>query len=89
VYEVTLDKPLTPEDQARVVQGVKLSDGLSKLQISRQSEKSFTVVMSEGRNRQIRRTFDALGYTVRTLHRTRFGSYKLEGLLPGQWRPLL
>ena len=33
--------------------------------------------MSEGRNRQIRRTFAALGYTVIYLHRTIFGIYRL------------
>lgn len=35
------------------------------------------VTLTEGRNRQIRRTFAALGYTVTRLHRTRFGSYNL------------
>jgi 23S rRNA pseudouridine2605 synthase len=39
--------------------------------------------MHEGRNRQIRRTFAALGYTVTRLHRTEFGTYHLEGLRRG------
>jgi 23S rRNA pseudouridine2605 synthase len=89
VYEIILNRQLTPEDQNRIEQGVKLEDGPSKLQIKNLHDKSFTVTMHEGRNRQIRRSFDALGYTVRALHRTRFGSYALEGLRPGQWRPLL
>ena len=38
---------------------------------------SYTVTMHEGRNRQIRRTFTALGYTVTRLHRTNFGNYAL------------
>jgi len=42
--------------------------------------------MSEGRNRQIRRTFDALGYTVKKLHRTNFGNYSLGDLKRGEWR---
>jgi 16S rRNA U516 pseudouridylate synthase RsuA-like enzyme len=33
--------------------------------------------MSEGRNRQIRRTFSKLGYDVVRLHRTKFGDYNL------------
>lgn len=44
----------------------------------------FTVILSEGRNRQIRRTFAALGYRVVALHRTQFGPYQLSGLAPGK-----
>ena len=45
----------------------------------------FTVILSEGRNRQIRRTFAALGYRVVALHRTQFGPYQLSGLKPGKY----
>ena len=45
----------------------------------------FIVTLSEGRNRQIRRTFAALGYKVIKLHRTSFGKYKLSGLKPGNY----
>lgn len=41
--------------------------------------------LAEGRNRQIRRTFAALGYTVTKLHRTRFGPYKLHMLKSAQF----
>ena len=44
----------------------------------------YTVMLSEGRNRQIRRTFAALGYKVTRLHRTQFGKYQLSGLAPGK-----
>jgi len=43
------------------------------------------ITMSEGRNRQIRRTFAALGYTVTKLHRTDFGNYHLGNLPVGKW----
>lgn len=46
---------------------------------------SYIVVLSEGRNRQIRRTFAALGYRVVKLHRTTFGKYQLSGLAPGKY----
>jgi pseudouridine synthase len=82
-YEITLDNPLLPEDIQKVEQGVKLEDGLSKLQITNRDGKSFTVTMNEGRNRQIRRTFAALGYKVVKLHRTNFGDYKLGNLKSG------
>ena len=45
----------------------------------------FTVILSEGRNRQIRRTFAALGYRVTALHRTQFGKFALSGLEPGKY----
>jgi 23S rRNA pseudouridine2605 synthase len=83
VYEITLDKPLSPEDAGRVKQGVQLDDGPSKLRIKNHSGKSFKVLMSEGRNRQIRRTFAALGYTVIKLHRSKFGDYELGSLKSG------
>ena len=44
--------------------------------------------MHEGRNRQIRRTFEALGYKVIELHRIQFGPYKLEGLQSGKYKEL-
>lgn len=53
---------------------------------SRIEEKtSYVVFLSEGRNRQIRRTFAALGYTVVKLHRTGFGKYELGDLQPGKY----
>lgn len=48
------------------------------------SAASYTVILHEGRNRQIRRTFAALGYTVVKLHRTQFGKYELGDLEPGK-----
>lgn len=46
----------------------------------------YEVTRSEGRNRQIRRTFSALGFTVTKLHSTHFGSYRLDGLASGEFR---
>lgn len=48
---------------------------------------AYEVRMTEGRNRQIRRTFAALGYTVTTLHRTQFGSYTLGDIAIGTYIP--
>lgn len=88
-YNVTLDKELAPLHQQMIADfGIQLNDGLSKLGISRQSDQdrhTWIVSMSEGRNRQIRRTFAALGYTVIKLHRTHFGTYKLGTLGAGDY----
>ncbi|HUY85193.1 MAG TPA: pseudouridine synthase [Candidatus Dormibacteraeota bacterium] len=84
VYEVTLDKPLAEADKARLDQGVKVDDYVSHLRLSpMEKPSSWQVTMSQGHNRQIRRTFEALGYAVRTLRRTSFGPYKLAGLQSG------
>lgn len=85
VYEVELDKPLEPLHQQMISDfGVMLDDGPSKFTIMKQENTSYTVILTEGRNRQIRRTFAALGYTVTKLHRTQFGKYQLSGLKPGE-----
>ncbi len=88
-YLVTLDQPLQPLHRQMINDfGVQLPDGPSRLTLERQhegDEHRWIVQMSEGRNRQIRRTFAALGYTVTKLHRTDFGSYSLGSLKKGQW----
>lgn len=85
-YEVKLDKPLATADfEAITKQGVPLEDGPSKLALEPINDHHFEwkITMHEGRNRQIRRTFEALGYHVYTLHRTHFGEYELGSLRPG------
>ncbi|MDO4611608.1 MAG: pseudouridine synthase [Candidatus Saccharibacteria bacterium] len=90
IYHVVLDCDLEPLHQQIISDyGVKLDDGVSKFKVIRDEEKDdrkhFTVILSEGRNRQIRRTFGALGYTVVELHRVSFGKYQLTDLEPGKY----
>jgi 23S rRNA pseudouridine2605 synthase len=71
--------------------GVQLDDGFSKLQLERLTDGDDTawrITMHEGRNRQIRRTFEALGYTVHALHRTHLGPYALGPLGSGKFQPI-
>jgi 23S rRNA pseudouridine2605 synthase len=83
---VALNKPLTPEDKKRIESGLELDDGISKLKIdslekgSGIKRNSYQVTMHEGRNRQIRRTFKRLGYTVTFLERQSFGKYTINQL---------
>ena len=89
VYEVELDRSLEPLHQQMIADfGIEIGDGVSKLGLTRLDEerRKFRVEMSEGRNRQIRRTFEALGYMVKKLHRTNFGNYSLEGLKFGEMK---
>ena len=89
-YLVTLDQPLQPLHRQMISDfGVQLPDGPSRLTLERQhdgDDRRWIVQMSEGRNRQIRRTFAALGYTVTKLHRTDFGSYSLGDMKRGEWQ---
>lgn len=87
-YQIRLDKDLITQDQQRLLNGVKLSDGLSKLQIQKfmDSRKSWQIIMTEGRNRQIRRTFENLGYKVVKLKRISIGEYELSNLALGKYQ---
>ena len=89
-YLVTLDQPLQPLHRQMINDfGVQLPDGPSRLTLERQhdgDDRRWIVQMSEGRNRQIRRTFAALGYTVAKLHRTDFGSYTLGDIKRGEFQ---
>jgi 23S rRNA pseudouridine2605 synthase len=93
-YEVTLDTPLTLAHREQITEkGVRLDDGPSTFGLQwlrkNKDEKNdglqWLATMYEGRNRQIRRTFASLGYTVTRLHRTRFGDYTLGDLGPGRY----
>ena len=66
--------------------GVELPDGKSQLGLEKISPTEFYVVMHEGRHRQIRRTFAALGYEVAKLHRLQVGGYLLGALPEGGCR---
>lgn len=88
-YHVRLDRDLEPLHQQMISDfGIELDDGRSQLILTRLNDnrREWHVAMSEGRNRQIRRTFAALGYTVTRLHRTNFGNYALGDINRGEWR---
>ncbi|MFZ1360881.1 MAG: pseudouridine synthase [Candidatus Saccharimonadales bacterium] len=90
IYGVHLDRNLEPLHQQMISdRGITLDDGLSKFELEKvvdDRRDMWRITMSEGRNRQIRRTFTALGYTVTALHRTQFGIYTLGDLAPGEWQ---
>lgn len=93
IYEVELDRPLELLHQRMISDfGIDLPDGKSQLALERMGSRvdslEWRVIMHEGRNRQIRRTFASLGYTVTKLHRTDFGNYHLDNLPLGHWAVL-
>ena len=92
VYHVRLDHDLEPLHQQMISDfGIQLEDGHSQLRLMKLRDDrrdEWEVTMTEGRNRQIRRTFAALGYEVKKLHRTQFGDYSLGDMKPGELQPV-
>lgn len=89
VYQVTLSKPLMDGAIANFAKGVDIGDErVSKLEVLPIRDFSYEVRIHEGRNRQIRRSFEALGYNVIALHRTNLGPYTIEGLSPKQFKTI-
>jgi 23S rRNA pseudouridine2605 synthase len=70
-------------------EGVDLEDGrTAPARVSLVSPGVLRLVISEGRNRQVRRMCEAVGHPVRRLVRTRIGPVADRRLPPGSWRPL-
>jgi 23S rRNA pseudouridine2605 synthase len=96
-YLVTVAGQVTAADQARLEQGVVLEEGptapaaVRMVRQDRRGGRATTVlslVLHEGRKRQVRRMMEALGYPVLSLHRTCFAGLSDAGLGPGEARQL-
>lgn len=88
-YQVTVDKPVTSEFLSKMASGVKILGTMTlPCQIKKTGEKAFTLILTQGLNRQIRRMCEALGYRVKTLKRVRIMNLQLGNLKLGQWRNL-
>ena len=82
VYIVKVHQPLAQKDAVRIESGIQLEDGTSALSLRQkdQDRRVWEVRMHEGRNRQIRRTFQEVGYKIVSLNRTGFGEYSIGSL---------
>lgn len=77
----------------RLTSGVELEDGPTRARRAEMVERAgqgavLSVVMTEGRKREVRRLLDAIGHPVQRLVRVRFGPVTLGDLAPGAWREL-
>lgn len=82
IYKVTINRELTPDDINKLIKGVDIGDERpSKFKnLKKIDGLTYEVVMEEGRNRQIRRSFESLNYEVTQLHREQLGGYRLDKL---------
>ncbi|MDR1192767.1 MAG: rRNA pseudouridine synthase [Peptococcaceae bacterium] len=93
-YLVETPDWLTDEKAQALREGVRLADGLTRparVVINyreRRRGSRFSLTITEGRNRQVRRMCEALALVVRYLCRVQLGSLTLGDLQPGDWRPL-
>lgn len=91
-YAVRVLGALNPEEMLELRKGLRLDDGIGKfdrLEASGPPEGAnrwYRVVLREGRNREVRRLFEAVGRKVSRLLRVRYGQVRLpRGLRPGHW----
>ncbi len=88
-YVVSVDKALSDVAIERMSKGVFVLGSLTKpAQIKRLGEKRFSIILTEGRNRQIRRMCATQGLEVMSLKRIRIVTLTLGDLPEGAVRPL-
>ena len=92
IYNVTLDRPVTPEDLDRIRQGLELEDGLAPVNWAEhpnpKKKEEVALEIQIGRNRIVRRIFEHLQYEVKKLDRIYLGGLTKKDLPLGFWRHL-
>ncbi len=85
-YEVSVDRSFDQTFLDRMGVGVLILDRpTNPCRIERLGPARFRIILTEGRNRQIRRMCQVLGYRVLSLLRVRIMHITLDGLAPGMW----
>lgn len=92
-YRAEVAGAVGPDVLAHLLAGVELGDGPAKARRARVIDagritSTVTLVLTEGRKREVRRMMSAVGHPVLRLTRVRFGPVKLGDLEAGAWRPL-
>lgn len=88
-YVVTVHKPITPDFIRQMSSGVPILGVVTKkCFVRKDSTFVFTIILTQGLNRQIRRMCEYLGYNVTKLKRVRIMNITLDGLPTGKWRDL-
>lgn len=88
-YMVWVNRPVTDEFLERMKAGVPILNTVTRPCKARKiKENCFSIILTQGLNRQIRRMCEALGYRVVRLKRVRIMNIRLDGLEPGKYREL-
>ena len=73
----------------RLAEGVELDEGrTAPARVRLIGSSRLELTLHEGRKHQVKRMCETVGYPVRRLHRSRYAGLTLDGLAPGEWRPL-
>lgn len=91
IYQVLLDKPITEADFESILKGLKLEDGVAEVKemaILGDDSRNLGIEIQMGKNRIVRRIFEAVGYKVIKLDRVMFGPLTKKNLPRGKWRHL-
>ena len=88
-YVVEVDRPVDGRFLQQMAGGVVILGRRTRpCTLKRIAPQAFRIILTEGRNRQIRRMCQALGYRVLRLHRVRIMNITITGLAEGEWKDL-
>jgi 23S rRNA pseudouridine2605 synthase len=90
-YKVGLDKDIDLRDARKISHGVELEDGRTgpcEVFVEPKDHSVVRLILTEGKNREVRRIFESLGYEVKKLDRKRFATLSTTGLRRGEHRQL-
>jgi 23S rRNA pseudouridine2605 synthase len=91
VYRAALDRPLRADHMRQIAGGVDLEDGPTQavdIMIDPEDRSSVMLAIREGRNREVRRIFEHVGYEVKRLDRKEYAGLSTRGLKRGEYRHL-
>jgi 23S rRNA pseudouridine2605 synthase len=90
-YKVGLDRDIDLRDARKISHGVELEDGRTgpcEVFVEPKDHSVVRLILTEGKNREVRRIFESLGYEVKKLDRKRFATLSTTGLKRGEHRQL-
>ena len=91
IYMVTLDRALLPEHAEQIKRGVRLEDGMVKidsLSTHAENQCGVRITLHSGKNRVVKRIFELFNYHVKKLDRREYAGLTPKGLTSGGWRQL-
>lgn len=89
-YEVTVDKSISKETLKKLQEGVDIKEKtLARMKsIKKIGNKKYNIILTEGKNRQIRRSLGSLSYTVLDIKRIRINNYIIGKIKKGSWKKI-